>query len=181
MTSGNPTLSSAHGAAPADADPPVFAAILTPHRSLTRGGFLAVMILVGALNAAAALIFTLAGAWPVLPFFGLDVAIVYFAFRASFAQARAFEEVIVTPAEIRVRKVSYHGRIREWAFNTAWTRLTEEVDEDEGQVTALTLDSGRRKLDIATFLPPVERAGFGKALARAIAEAKRGPTRTTFA
>lgn len=181
MTTGNPTSGDSIGHGPADDEPPLFAAILTPHRSLGQGGFLAVMAAVTGLNLAAALVFSLVGAWPVLPFLGIDVALVYLAFRTNFRQARAFEEVIVTPVEIRVRKVSYHGRSREWRFNTAWTRLTQVVDEDDGQVMSLTLDSGRHKLDIATFLPPVEREGFGKALRLALAEAKRGPTRTTFA
>jgi uncharacterized membrane protein len=180
MTPGNPTSVLNSGAVPTDAERPLFAAILTPHRSLGWRGFIAVMALVGGLNLGAALVFAAVGAWPVLPFLGLDVLIVYLAFRANFRQARAFEEVIVTPTEIRVRKVTWHGEQREWRFNTAWTRLTQSVDEEDGQVTSLVLDSGRQRLDIATFLPPIEREGFGKALRLALAEAKRGPTRTLF-
>ncbi|WP_170181975.1 DUF2244 domain-containing protein [Phreatobacter stygius] len=171
---------SAAGQGLPDDEPPLFAAILTPHRSLGRTGFIAVMIAVAGLNLAAAAVFSVVGAWPVLPFLGIDVALVYLAFRANYRHARAFEEVVVTPTEIRVRKVAYHGRSREWRFNTAWTRLTEVVDDGDGRVMSLTLDSGRHKLDIATFLPPIEREGFGKALRQALAEAKRGPTRTTF-
>jgi uncharacterized membrane protein len=37
-----------------------------------------------------------------------------------------------------------------------------------------------RKLVIAAFLPPQEKESFAAALAAAIAEAKRGPTRTVF-
>jgi uncharacterized membrane protein len=35
------------------------------------------------------------GAWPVVGFLGLDVLIVYLAFRASYAQAQAFEDLDV--------------------------------------------------------------------------------------
>jgi len=35
-------------------------------------------------------------------------------------------------------------------------------------------------LSIATFLAPEEKASFATALAAAIGEAKRGPTRTVF-
>lgn len=175
MTSANPT-------APVDTDdePPLFAAILTPHRSLPRIGFIAVMAAVAALNLVAIVLFSAIGAWPVAPFLGLDVLVVYLAFRANYRHARAFEEVIVTPVDIRVRKVTFHGKAREWRFNPAWTRLHQVIDEEDGQVMGLTLDEGRRKLDIATFLPPVERASFGKALRSALAEARRGPTRTRF-
>jgi uncharacterized membrane protein len=169
------------GAALADAeDPPLFAAILTPHRSMGWPGFLAVMGAVVAVNLVGAVVFTAIGAWPVLPFLGLDVLIIFLAFRANYRHARAFEEVIVTPTELRIRKVTWHGHAREWRFNPAWTRLTQQRDEEDGQVLGLTLDEGRRRLDIATFLPPVEREGFGKALSAALAEAKRGPDRTRF-
>ena len=100
--------------------------------------------------------------------------------RANYRHARAFEEVIVTATDIKVRKVTFHGISREWHFNPAWTRLRQERDEDEGQVTSLTLDEGRRRLEIASFLPPNEREGFGKALAVALGDARRGPTRTHF-
>lgn len=176
MTAGNIT------AAPdaAAEDTPLFAAVLTPHRSLGWPGFIAVMAAVGAVNLVGAVLFTAMGAWPVVPFLGLDVLVIFLAFRANYRHARAFEEVVVTPTAIRVRKVSWHGRAREWLFNPAWTRLTRKVDEEDGQVLSLTLDEGRRKLDIATLLPPVERAEFGQALAAALAEAKRGPTVTRF-
>jgi uncharacterized membrane protein len=35
-------------------------------------------------------------------------------------------------------------------------------------------------LAIATFLGPDEKAGFAKELGKALAEARRGPTRTVF-
>ena len=162
------------------ADLPLFAAILTPHRSMGWAGFIAVMAAVGAVNLVGAVVFAAIGAWPVLPFLGLDVLIIFLAFRANYRHARAFEEVIVTASEIRVRKVSWRGRTREWRFNTAWTRLRQERDEEDGQVLSLTLDEGRRRLDIATFLPPNEREGFGTALRRALDDARRGPTRTRF-
>jgi uncharacterized membrane protein len=177
MSSGNTDTAPMDGEA---AEAPLFAALLTPHRSMGWPGFIAVMAAVGAVNLVGAVIFASIGAWPVLPFLGLDVLIIFLAFRANYRHARAFEEVIVTPTEIRIRKVTWHGHAREWRFNPAWTRLRETRDDEDGQVLGLTLDEGRRQLDIATFLPPVEREGFGKALTTALAEARRGPVRTHF-
>ena len=53
--------------------PELFSALLTPHRSLNRTGFLALMIFVSLVSFAAGLAFLLMGAWPVFGFFGLDV------------------------------------------------------------------------------------------------------------
>lgn len=180
MNHGNISGTITAGDADGSADAPLFAAILTPHRSMGWPGFIAVMAAVGAVNLVGAVVFTAVGAWPVLPFLGLDVLIIFLAFRANYRHARAFEEVVITPQEIRIRKVSWHGRAREWRFNPAWTRLNQTRDEEDGHVVALTLDEGRRRLDIATFLPPVERDGFGKALRLALDEARRGPTRSRF-
>src|SRR6188474_2008439 len=96
---------------PRPADEPFFKALLTPHRSLGRAGF---MVLMGALLLAWTItgaIFLANGAWPIFGFFGLDVLLVYVAFRLNYRSAKAYEQVTVTPSELTVRKVSHHGRI----------------------------------------------------------------------
>src|SRR6266566_9039564 len=95
-------------------EPALFSAVVTPHRSLSRAGFLIVMAALGGISFVAGTAFLLLGAWPVFGFFGLDVLLVYWAFRANYRAAAAFEEVSVTPSELRFRKVSYHGRVSEW-------------------------------------------------------------------
>ena len=113
-------------------------------------------------------------------FFGLDVLLVYFAFRANYRSARAYEEVIVTASELTVRKVNHRGGVREWTLNPLWVRLERIVHEEFG-IERLFLVSHGRRLAIARFLGPAEKASFARALANALGEAKRGPTRTTIA
>jgi uncharacterized membrane protein len=160
-------------------EPTLFSAIITPHRSLNRVGFLAVMLAIGGVSFAAGMMFLIMGAWPVIGFLGLDVALVYVAFRASFRSATAFEEVTVTASELRVRKVSHRGEVAEWALNPVWVRLDRETHEEYGLMRLFLVSQGR-KLPVAGFLSPRERESFAKALAAAISEAKRGPTRTVL-
>ncbi len=160
-------------------EPVLFAARLTPHRSLSRTGFVLVMAVLGAVSFAAGIVFLLIGAWPVFGFFGLDVLLVYWAFRANYRAAAAYEEVVVMPSELRVRKVSHRGHVAEWALNPLWARLEYESDEEFGLQRVYLVSRGR-KLPVASFLPPREKESFAAALAAAIAEAKRGPTRTVF-
>src|ERR1700681_643862 len=89
---------------PVPPQPELFSALLTPHRSLNRTGFLVLMGFISAVSFAAGLAFLLMGAWPVLGFFGLDVLAIYWAFRINFRDARATEEIRVTPSELRVRR-----------------------------------------------------------------------------
>src|SRR2546430_6957752 len=96
---------------PGQPEPELFSALLTPHRSLNRTGFLVLMAFLCAISFAAGLAFLLMGAWPVLGFFGLDVLAVYWAFRISFRNAKAREEITVTPSELRVRRVKRRGHL----------------------------------------------------------------------
>ena len=160
-------------------EPALFSAVVTPHRSLSHAGFLIVMATVGGISFVAGMAFLLLGAWPVFGFFGLDVLLIYWAFRANYRAAAAFEEVTVTASELRVRKVSHRGKASEWSFNPLWVRLDRE-SHDEFGIERLFLVSRGRRLPIASLLGPQEKESFALALSAALGEAKRGPTRTVF-
>jgi uncharacterized membrane protein len=161
------------------ADEPLFSAIITPHRSLGSVGFLVLMIAIGGVSFAAGIVFLAMGAWPVFGFFGLDVLLIYWAFRVNYRAAAAYEEVMVTHSELRVRKVSHRGKIAEWSFNPLWVRLDRDTHEEFGIEHLFVVSRGRR-LPIAGVLSPPEKETFATALSRAIGEAKRGPTRTVL-
>ena len=165
-----------------DSEPPestIFSAVITPHRSLGPAGFLIFMLVLGGASFVSGMIFLLAGAWPVFGFFGLDVLLVYWAFRVNYRAAAAFEEVTVTACELRVRQVSHRGKASEWSFNPLWVRLEREGDEEFGLERLFLVSRGRR-LPIASLLGPREKESFAAALGAAIGEAKRGPTRTVL-
>ena len=162
-----------------DLEPKLFSAIVTPHRSLSRAGFVIVMAALGGLSFVAGTVFLIMGAWPVFGFFGLDVLLVYWAFRANYRAAAAYEEVTVTASELKVRKVSHRGKVSEWTLNPVWVKLDRETHEEFG-IERLFLVSRGRRLPVASFLGPQEKESFAAALAAAIGEAKRGPTRTVL-
>jgi uncharacterized membrane protein len=153
----------------------LLAAKLTPHRSLNRTGFLVVMGFLTLVSFAAGVAFTLMGAWPVFGFFGLDVVAVYWAFRVNFRRAAAFEEVHVSYAQVRLRRVSERGETMEWSFNPLWVQVDREVHEEFG-VERLYLVARGRRISLASFLGPEEKDKFYKVLIAALLEARRGPT-----
>jgi uncharacterized membrane protein len=173
------TTRNGQGAEPADPEPTLFSAIVTPHRSLSGPGFLIVMAVISIVSFAAGVVFLMLGAWPVFGFFGLDVLLIYWAFRANYRAAAAYEEITVTATELCVRKVSHRGRVSEWTLNPLWVKLDRETHEEFG-IENLFLVSRGRRLPVANFLGPQEKESFALALGAAIGEAKRGPTRTVL-
>src|SRR5882672_10943913 len=159
-----------------DADQPkLFSARLTPHRSLNRTGFLVLMAFLSVVSFATGIAFLLMGAWPVLGFLGLDVLVIYWAFRVNFRRASATEEITVTPWELRVRRVSHRGHVAEWVLNPLWVQLDQKIHAEFG-IEKLYLVSRGRRISIGSFLGADEKASFAKALMAALQAAKRGPT-----
>jgi uncharacterized membrane protein len=152
------------GAEPA---PTVFYdAVLSPHRSLPPRGFAVLMLGLAAVSFCVSLGFVLRGAWPVTPFFGLDVLLVYWAFRINYRHARLREELRLTEDSLTVERVSIYGERRRWQFQPFWLRVTlEEKDEDTNR---LVLASHGRALVVGSFLGPAERRGVASALKDAL-------------
>jgi uncharacterized membrane protein len=155
--------------------PELFSALLTPHRSLNRTGFLVLMGFLSAVSFAAGLAFLLMGAWPVFGFFGLDMLAIYWAFRVNFRDAKATEEIRVTPFELRIRRVSHRGDVIEWVLNPLWVQLDQKIHAEFG-IEKLYLVSRGHSISIARFLGADEKASFAKALSAALQAARRGPT-----
>ena len=160
---------------PDEAEPELFSALLTPHRSLSRTGFLVLMGFLTVVSFVAGLAFWLMGAWPVFGFFGLDVLAVYWAFRVNFRHGEATEEIRVTHSELRVRRVSHRGHVVEWVLNPLWVQLDRKTHAEFG-IERLYLVSKGRRVSIASFLGADEKSSFAKALMEAIQAAKRGPS-----
>lgn len=150
-----------------------FSALLTPHRSLGRRGFTVLMAVTAFLCLYSGVLFLAAGAWPVFAFCGLDILIVWFAFKMSYRSGRIYEEVGVSHHEVLVRKVCARGRAREFRFNPQWVRLHVARIEDEGCVRIALAGRGE-ELDVGGFLNPRDRESFAHAFAEALATARSG-------
>lgn len=163
MTEGN--ASTPEGAAR------IFAARLSPHRSLGPIGFNLLMMAIAGVSFVAGLAFWLMGAWPVVGFFGLDILLIQLAFRLNYRAARAYEHVEVTRDSLTVRKVSASGRARVYSFNPYWARL--EIDRRPDRlISGLRIASHGNRLEIASFLGPEERESFSSAFSAALAQAR---------
>lgn len=147
------------------ASPVFFEAVLHPHRSLPPRGFMLLMLLLGIVSFAAGVSFVLLGAWPIFGYFGLDVLLVYLAFRASYRSARMHEWVRLTEDMLTVERVGQRGERRRWQFQPFWLRV---VLEEQDESNRLVLSSHGRELVVGGFLAPAERRNLAAALKEAL-------------
>jgi len=147
----------------------VWQATLTPHRSLTKQGFVVVMGLVLAVNLVVAGMFVALGAWPIAGFAGLDVLLVWWAFRANFADARQLERISVTEHELVVDRLRENRPPEQQRFVRRWVRVELEEDRDRDLIGRLLLVSGPTRVTVGDFLAPEERKTLASALKSAIA------------
>jgi uncharacterized membrane protein len=147
-----------------------FAAVLTPHRSLSPQGFAVLMTLVCLVSFGTGLLFFLLGAWPVIGFMGLDVALIYIAFKLNYRAARLYETVDLTPKALTVTRVQPSGKAQSWSFNPYWVRL--DLEERIGRSSELSIASHGKRLVFGAFLTDLEREDFAQALSRALSANK---------
>lgn len=141
-------------------------AVLQPHRSLPPQGFVVLMLVLAGVSFGVALFCVLHGAWPVTPFFGIDVVLVYVAFRISYRRAKLREKLRLTEEQLTLELVSPKGERRRWQFQPFWLRVRlEEEDEHRNQ---LSLTSHGRSVTIGSFLAPAERRRVAAALREAL-------------
>lgn len=162
----------AHDPAFRDGEAVLFDAVLHPHRSLGPRGFMLLMGAFGVLSFISGVVFVSIGAWPVFGFFGLDVLLVYIAFKASYKSGRLTETVRLTDSALEVREIDPTGRERSWSFQPYWLRV--EMDDPPEHHSQLTLRSHGRGLVIGTFLAPEERLDLANALRDALDRQRRG-------
>lgn len=144
------------------AEQPLLDLVLYPHRSLSPTGFLILMGAVAGLSFSIGFAFFLAGAWPIVGFLGVDVALVYAAFRLNFRAARAYETLRLTAREMEVIKVDPAGRQRRYVLPAAWLKV--HVEDRPPRTSRLTLRSHGRGLEIGAFLGQTEKDGLADAL-----------------
>ena len=150
-----------------DGDRYLFDAILRPNTSLDRRGFVILMSVIGVISFGVGLTFTLMGAWPIMGFFGLDVALIYLLFRLNYRWARTHEIVQLSERALTVERVVPSGASTRWRFQPSWLRV--ECRTLSPHRTELVLTSHGRSLTIGAFLTPGEREDLARALNDALA------------
>ncbi|MFO1153209.1 MAG: DUF2244 domain-containing protein [Rhodospirillales bacterium] len=144
-----------------------YSAVLRPHRSLRQRTTAMLVLGLAGVWLCVGLVFIAVGAWPVLPFFGLELLIVYWFFRLNERSGNVCEAIILTASALTVRRTDPWGKHSLVAFPPRWLQVN--LEPAPGFDNRLELRSHGRSLTIASFLPPHEREAVALALRRALA------------
>jgi uncharacterized membrane protein len=157
---------------------PSFERVLLPHRSLPSRNFHLLMGILGLLSLALGIGFVSVGAWPVIGFFGLDVALVYLSFRLNYRSARQSETLRLAGNAFTVERVSVRGERREWQFQPFWLRVILEERTDTSN--RLLVASHGRALTIGDFVSPATRRELARTIREALMRWRNSLNRTAL-
>ncbi len=143
---------------------------LIAHRSLSPTGFTVLMGIVIVINLVVGGVFFSIGAWPVLGFCGLDVALIYWAFKSNYRAGRAGETIELTPAMLTLTRVHPSGSRETFEFNPYWLRV--RLSEQPDGRNELWLASHGEQFHFARFLSDDERRDFAESLTGALFAAR---------
>jgi uncharacterized membrane protein len=151
-------------------DKPIFSMTISPHRSLSPTGFAVFLGVVAFLNLTAGVVFWYLGAWPVVGFMGLDVALIWFAFRWSYRQALRRENLTVTGLELHLSRYADNRLLERLIFPRGFVHVHLEHDSDRDLTGRLFLRSKGQAYEVGSFLGAQERSALAEALTKALAK-----------
>jgi uncharacterized membrane protein len=145
--------------------------ILRPHRSLPPRGFHILMLALTAVSFVCGVMFIRMGAWPVCGFFGVDVLLVYGAFRLSYRSGRRRETLRLADDDFTVERVSVRGDARFWRFQAFWLRV--RLVERNEDMNRLLVSSHGKSLAVGGFLSAAERRDLATDIEAALGRWRR--------
>ncbi len=151
-------------------DPVFLDAVLRPAPPLTAQATVLVLGAVGLANFTLGVIFMLKGAWPVMPFMGLDVLLLIWAFHRCRRAAQSYEHVVLSLSRLDITRHRQGEQTSEISLNPYW--LNVGIEEEAEQPRHLLLSSHGRSIELGAFLAPEERLRLAQLLRQALVAAK---------
>jgi len=156
--------------------PVLYSVVLRPHRSSSIDAIRLVSGLLAVVWLAVGGVFIIVGAWPVMPFLGLEVLLIYGALRLNHHTGNTEEAISLTERALTVRRLNHWGRRTDVSFPPNWLQVN--LAEPPDRRTPLELRSHGRSLVIGSFLLPEERWDLARALRRELSRLTARQART---
>jgi uncharacterized membrane protein len=147
---------------------------ISPHCSLTpRGAWLFFGSLCVTSFGLAGCV-ALQGFWPVLPFAGLEMALLGWALRVSMRRRHHRQTITVTPETVEIEEL-LHDDARRVVFPRHWAQVRIRAGHSPLHPNRLTIESHGRRCEVGSFLNEHERTGLARRLKRLIGRIDESP------
>ena len=137
--------------------------ILRPNRSLNWTQAKIYFAVISGVCLTVAMGFALLGLWPILPFAGLELAMLGYCFYACAWRAERTEVVTIKEETVEV-ETGRRKRERYWWFPRAWARVRIQRPDLTGYPSRVILGSHGRGVEIGVFLNETEKRRLATAL-----------------
>jgi uncharacterized membrane protein len=115
------------------------------------------------------------GFWPVLPFAGLEMALLGWALKVSLRRRHHRETITVSEADVRIESRDA-AHCAEVVFPRHWTRVKLRRPDSPLHPSRLTIESHGRRCEVGSFLTEQERRGLAQRLTRLIGRIDESPS-----
>jgi uncharacterized membrane protein len=141
---------------------PGFTLVARRNNSLSSSGRYFVLGSLVLVSLTISLGFVVHGAWPVLPFWGLEMVALYLAFRQVERHAQDFERISIRGDRVLIEK-NEARRLTSYEFNRCWARLVVQPHAGGGHVK-VALQSHGREVEFGRHLTDDQRLEVARTL-----------------
>jgi uncharacterized membrane protein len=151
---------------------------LAPNCSLTPRSARIFVASVAVLTLGTALVFALQGLWPVLPFAGIEVGVLWWAVRSSLRSGRQREAIVISDEAIVVerRGPACSSRL---VFPRHWATVKLRDPLVALHPSRLTIESHGRACEVGRFLTEEERHALAVRLRPLVGRTSESPALAT--
>jgi uncharacterized membrane protein len=114
------------------------------------------------------------GFWPILPFAGLEMALLAWALKVSLARRFHSQTIIVSEAEVSIESRDRAGAARV-VFPRHWAQVKLRRPASSLHPSRLTIESHGRQCELGSFLTEEERRGLALRLERLVGRVNESP------
>ena len=122
-----------------------------------------------------AFVLALKGFWPILPFAGLEMALLGWALKVSLARRFHRQTITVTDSDVSVESRD-RANYAQVVFPRHWAQVTLRHPESRLHPSRLTIESHGRQCELGGFLTEEERRGLALRLQRLIGRINESPS-----
>jgi uncharacterized membrane protein len=148
--------------------------VLRPRCSLTPLGARRLLWSLGGTTFLVAGIFAVQGFWPVLPFAGLEVALLAWALKSSMRAAQVSETITVGEDSIQIELCGPTGSCST-VFARHWARVTLRAPHAILHPSELLIESHGRVCEVGRFLTEDERRALARRLKQLVGSVNESP------